>query len=1173
MPFFILPTVALAMVVLFTTAAGADLTTQRTAWTNFTPMNPQTIGGIPVRDYEGGSTEDPSNGGASFGAENDIASGGPPYAETNCNPDFDGATTGTYTDCGTATSAFWSRYDGGTVWDGVLGSASMCDDYVFLRMRVDGCPLEGSCGATETRLNNNHWNFLISVAATDPGGVNDGFKEFWVDLFGNDDEVVILYEDNNSQQISGRTDCNTVNDPTFCSIVNRFRGCGQESAGDASCPLTNPTSHSRATSIAGSDGSPGAALEWYLDVQVPICALTDTGADSVGATYETCANTNTAPRPTCLVTPNSQLAFFFSTGDSSTNPLQKDFIATCVNPPNGSCNFGNTTPVTLSYFHAGRDGAGARVEWSTATETGNVGFNVYGKIGGRWVQLNRRLVASKKLDSLARQDYSFEVASGFDVEEFAIEDVNVLGHKRRHDGFAMDETYGERREATPIDWQSIRAESQSKAEARERGQRSAIRRLTASAGHGGGGAPAPVYPTYDLRVTSDGLHRVTYEQLLAAGLNLNGVAANSLALRNLGSPVAIRVVGAGGGNTFGPGGFVEFYGVAADTQYTGTNVYRLSVDPAAALRATVDKTKVPTQAPSASYTATLSVENDAAWSFGSPNGDPWYESQMLAFTTPVVRNFPLVADFVAAGSPATLKVGMWGATDWPTGPDHHVRVALNGVDLGESFFDGINASEPVFNLPAGLLVAGANTVTLTLPGDLGFAYDVVFLDRFVATYPRAFQAQGGQLTFASSGQAFQVQGLPSSDVVAYERDGSRLSFLSAVQVTGGGGSWSAKFRGSNKGATYYVASGSSLKTPGIGATPTTASLDSGPAQYLVITHPDFAGGLGSLVAARQAQGLAVKVVDVQAIYAQYGYGLFDPQAIKSYVAYAAANLGTQYVLLVGGDTFDYRNRLGSGSVSFIPTLYAPTHPIVRFSPADSLFADVDGDDVPDLAIGRLPVRTSAELSAVIGKTLAYPSAGHARTAVFAADGSALGGDFSSASDYSIGALPPSWDVERAYIDTLGTDGARTQLIDSINAGVALTQFIGHSDTDFWSFDNLFNSTDAAALTNSGRPSVVVQWGCWNSFYVSPAASTLADSLLQQAPDRGAAAVIGPAALSEAESDTFLSRLLLERLALPGTTLGAALRDAKQALDATHPDVRDVVIGVNLLGDPALVVEP
>ena len=131
--------------------------------------------------------------------------------------------------------------------------------------------------------------------------------------------------------------------------------------------------------------------------------------------------------------------------------------------------------------------------------------------------------------------------------------------------------------------------------------------------------------------------------------------------------------------------------------------------------------------------------------------------------------------------------------------------------------------------------------------------------------------------------------------------------------------------------------------------------------------------------------MTVSVVDVNDLYAQYTYGIFDPQAIKKYIAYAAQNLGTQYVLLVGGDTYDYRNYLGLNSISFIPSLYVRTGNYAKFVPADPLYADINGDKLPDLAIGRFPVRTTAELNLMVNKTLAYAGKNYGRTAVFASD--------------------------------------------------------------------------------------------------------------------------------------------------------------------------------------------
>ncbi|MCB0251752.1 MAG: hypothetical protein KDI07_24500, partial [Anaerolineae bacterium] len=111
-----------------------------------------------------------------------------------------------------------------------------------------------------------------------------------------------------------------------------------------------------------------------------------------------------------------------------------------------------------------------------------------------------------------------------------------------------------------------------------------------------------------------------------------------------------------------------------------------------------------------------------------------------------------------------------------------------------------------------------------------------------------------------------------------------------------------------------------------------------------------------------------------------------------------------------------------------------------------------------------------------------------------------------------------------------------------------------------------------ALTNTDRPTVVTQWGCWNTYHVQPDYNTLGHTLLLSG-DRGAAAVLGAATLTRASSDRALGQLVTPRLAQPGVSIGVAVQDAKATLATTQPDMTDVLLGWTLLGDPALIITP
>lgn len=72
---------------------------------------------------------------------------------------------------------------------------------------------------------------------------------------------------------------------------------------------------------------------------------------------------------------------------------------------------------------------------------------------------------------------------------------------------------------------------------------------------------------------------------------------------------------------------------------------------------------------------------------------------------------------------------------------------------------------------------------------------------------------------------------------------------------------------------------------------------------------------------------------------------------------------------------------------------------------------------------------------------------------------------------------------------------------------------------------------------------------------------------------GAAAVLGASALTDSGSELLLGRLLTPLLVRPGMPLGQALQEAKKELARTRPELTDVLLGWNLLGDPELVVQP
>ena len=246
---------------------------------------------------------------------------------------------------------------------------------------------------------------------------------------------------------------------------------------------------------------------------------------------------------------------------------------------------------------------------------------------------------------------------------------------------------------------------------------------------------AAAEPTSDARieflVSENGIYRVTYEELLAAGFDLTGVTSAYLALTNQGEPVRMRVVAA---RTFGSGAFIEFYGEGLDTLYTDTNVYTLQVEAELAFRTYRNRRRIrPGHSAPEFYIESFELDENTLYINHSPTGDPWFMKRLFARgTTPAAATYDLsgVDHVVNGAAPATLDAVFFGVGDG----GHSVRIDINGRPLVTEQFSGWSLRTPSTTLPDDLLTT-ENSLTVELPADTGQPYDIVDVDSFHIQYP------------------------------------------------------------------------------------------------------------------------------------------------------------------------------------------------------------------------------------------------------------------------------------------------------------------------------------------------------------------------------------------------------------------------------------------------------
>ncbi len=342
-------------------------------------------------------------------------------------------------------------------------------------------------------------------------------------------------------------------------------------------------------------------------------------------------------------------------------------------------------------------------------------------------------------------------------------------------------------------------------------------------------------------------------------------------------------------------------------------------------------------------------------------------------------------------------------------------------------------------------------------------------------------------------------------------------------------------------------------------------------EYLIVTHADYLSAAQRLAAAKSAEGFAAQVLDVERAYDRHAAGVPEALAVRALLREALGRgHRLRYVLLLGDDTFDPRGLLGGADRADVPSLDGWDGAFGRV-PSENLYADLDGDGAPEVALGRLPARSAAEAELLVDKIEAQQallSPGRARH-VFALDNQSPGDfPFPHAGRQVAEQLPPGSSVTYADVST-GVTAARAALLAALGEGRALAHYFGHAGNAQWADEHLLDTGMLAGLAGTQRASVVLSWACESDWYQYDLGSSLGEALLR-VPQGGAVASFGPSGISE----PVLQRMLYQRLyahLLDGARLGDAVRAAKAEAAQATPQARPVIEGFNLLGDPALAV--
>jgi len=707
---------------------------------------------------------------------------------------------------------------------------------------------------------------------------------------------------------------------------------------------------------------------------------------------------------------------------------------------------------------------------------------------------------------------------------------------------------------------------------------------------------APPDPGWRILVQADGFYQLSYNELILAGWPAS-TTPETIQLFNLGEEIAIQVESGDNGLFDEAGDTILFFGQGIDSKHTADNVYWLTYGAQTGLRMTVrDGTPDSGIAPT-HYSATRHYEQNINYVTRTP-GDENLERWMWDYIN-YTRTFEVPFNLLdpSLGEPASLTMAMLGYSESAVNPDHHVRLFLNDNLIGDVTWDGRTwQTLEMVNVEDNLLV-GENILRVECVDDLGLGGDTVYIDWFQLDFANGFTAEYNELAvpfpelafnYPDPGtRKFEIEGFESGQVAAvYDITNPAVpEVITGVSMIPSGAGSAAQFEDTiATPIEYWVTLSTDFRQVEEIEQDSASNLRSttNAADHLIITPADFMTQASQLRDHRLSQGLDSMAIDVQDIYDEFGYGIVGVQPIHEFLLFAytswtgnpPTHTPPSYVVLLGDGHYDPKDYFEIGRESYIPPYLAPVDPLILEVAADNHYVTLVGDDnLPDMMLGRLAVNTQAEATAFVNKIIAYeqtPADDWQEQVLSVADDGIF---VEHAQNLLDCCLPNPYQVSKVFLgETHGSvSAARTAILNGINSGKLLINYTGHAGVTIWD-GGIFNASNVANLTNTGKYPVFVSMSCYDGFYHYPLLTSSGnDSIAEvvtRADQKGAVASWSPTGNGDLAGHDLLNEGFFDALFKFGLDdLGSATSSGKTKLWASgsFTYLLDTYL---LFGDPA-----
>lgn len=490
---------------------------------------------------------------------------------------------------------------------------------------------------------------------------------------------------------------------------------------------------------------------------------------------------------------------------------------------------------------------------------------------------------------------------------------------------------------------------------------------------------------------------------------------------------------------------------------------------------------------------------------------------------------------------------------------------------------------------AAFLHTSGNALSLNIPAvstnDCPGRVDRSALAWFDVAYPRRFEPVHDSLVFRTP----QGAGTFHFDIGPFSRAAPPRLFditdpltpreirVPAQAMTAVGQGWQLAFDASQTESRRFAVFPDSLisiariATSDLANAPLTSLNDNlrshtNAADYIVIYYDGFRAAADTLAEARRSRlplaetspPFQTKSIPISAIYDQFSGGRTDASAVRNFLRAAFYNWTKRprFVTFLGDASYDFKDIKGRAPAGqpgcLLPTYengYDESFQVMRQFATDDWMLNVDDPNsfVPEFYGGRIPADDAqTALDVVRKKQLLYERSaplGEYRNKVMLIADDNIQGDKCDQLGWvhinqtdSLNVHHTPWHMDRVYVylNTYATGagstkpGARADIKQNLNDGVAMFNYVGHGSPFKISDESVMIDSDVGSLTNGARMPLFVAASCDVGKFNDPTVQSLGERLVMSSTN-GAIGVISATEQAFSGDNAVMNRYLYDQI--------------------------------------------